>query len=386
VKEGEKIAQVKKLKQNVEFVEKAQGKSIKLSEAQKKFRVRLVIAAFILFSIVLFGFIYLSTTPTAAATMLLSFAGGISNIVLPCTLPLVFIIVPLAMVAGGRKGLWMAILFGLGLIITLAVYGAVVGLMGKYIGLDQATRIMYSLAGIASLFFGLSELKLIRFNLPSYAGMPQFIQKQGDYIKVFLLGLLLGNAGVGCPNPITYVVLTFAATTGDWFRGALLMAMNGFGRMIPLLLLAILGILGVNTISWLTKRTHAITKFTAWALVVLGSFILLNGVFGHLWYEGGIFHEGLNAGFMAAGGKMIGEAEVELEEKPVPFMEYGIWINFIVTLIPVFWYWRRYPHARKEVIIVFIIFLIWGLLLFDFSLNAMDWLGLEEGLPSIQLP
>src|SRR3989338_1728374 len=212
----------------------------KLTSAQRRLRVRLVLLATVLFIVVVFGFVFLATTPIAAATLLLSFAGGISNIVLPCTLPLVFIIVPLAMVAGGRKGLWMAILFGLGLIITLAVYGAVVGLMGKYIGLDNATRIMYSLAGIVSLIFGLSELKLIRFNLPSYAGMPQFIQKQGDYIKVFLLGLLLGNAGVGCPNPITYVVLVFAATTGNWLKGALLMAMNGFGRAIPLLFFTVL--------------------------------------------------------------------------------------------------------------------------------------------------
>ncbi|MBI2207926.1 sulfite exporter TauE/SafE family protein [Candidatus Woesearchaeota archaeon] len=366
----------------------AKTQGTQLTGPQKKFRTRLVIAAFVLFSVVLFGFIYLSTTPEATATMLLSFAGGISNIVLPCTLPLVFIIVPLAMVTGGKKGLWMAVLFGLGLIITLSVYGAVVGVIGQYLGLDVATRIMYSLAGLASLLFGLSELKLIKFELPSYAGMPQFIQKRGDYIKVFLLGLLLGNAGVGCPNPVTYVVLTFAATTGDWLKGALLMAMNGLGRVVPLLLLTVLGLLGINSVAWLTKRTKAITKFTAWALIVLGSFILLNGVFGHLWYEGGAFHEGLNAAFMAAGGKMIGEADIEIEEveEAVPFMEYGAWINLIVTILPVFWYWRKYPRARKEVLIVLAIFITWDLLLFNFGLNAMEWLGIEEGLPSIQLP
>lgn len=350
-----------------------------LTESEKKFKIFLVISAFVLFSIILFGFVYLSTTPEATASMLLSFFGGISNIVLPCTLPLVFIIVPLAMVAGGRKGLFMSILFGLGLIITLAVYGAVVGFVGKYLGLDLATRIMYSIAGFASLIFGLIELKLINFRLPSYAGMPKFIEKQGDYLKVFFLGLLLGNAGIGCPNPITYVVLTFAATTGDWFRGALLMATNGFGRMMPLLLLAILGILGINSIGWLTKRTEAITKFTAWVLVVLGSFILLNGIFGHLWYEGGIFHEGLNGAFMATGGKMIGEADIEIEEfeKPVAFSEYGGWINLLLTIIPVFWYWRKYPKSRKGILIILLIIILWDLLLFDFGLNAMEWLGLE---------
>ena len=358
---------------------KAIGNVIQITESEKRFRVILVVSAFILFFIVLFAFVYLSATPKATATMLLSFFGGISNIVLPCTLPLVFIIVPLAMVAGGRKGLWMSILFGLGLIITLAAYGAVVGVLGQYLGLDSATRIMYSLAGLASLIFGLIELKLINFQLPSYVRMPKFIEKQGDYLKVFFLGLLLGNAGVGCPNPITYVVLTFAATTGDWFRGALLMAMNGLGRMIPLLLLTILGLLGINSISWLTKRTEAITKFTAWVLVVLGSFILLNGVFGHLWYEGGIFHEGLNGAFMAAGGKMIGEVGIEIEEieRPVAFSEYGALINLLLTTLPVFWYWRKYPNAKKKILMILLIIVVWDILLFDFGLNAMKWLGLE---------
>lgn len=333
------------------------------------------------------GFVYLATTPTAAATYLLSFAGGISNIVLPCTLPLVFIIVPLAMVATARshtRGVVMTLMFGLGLIITLGIYGAVVGFIGKYLGLDNATRVMYALAGVASIIFGLSELGLIRFSMPSYGGIPRFVQiVRNDYVKVFLLGLLLGNAGVGCPNPVTYVVLTFAATSGDWLQGALLMAVNGIGRVMPLLLLTILGVLGVNAVRWLSRKTESIKKFTAWTLIVLGSFILLNGIFGHLWYEGGIFHEGLNATVMSLGGKMVGEAEIPIGEieKTVPFVKYGAWMNALVTLLPLLWYWRKYPKSKKDVLIIFLIFLIWDIMLFDFGLNAMEWIGLPGGLP-----
>lgn len=359
---------------------------IELTKEQKRLRVSLVISAGVLFLIVISGFIYLATTPTIAATYFLSLVGGISNIVLPCTLPLVFIIVPLAMVAAGataagraRRGVIMALLFGLGLAITLGIYGAAMGWVGGYFGLDNATRAMYALAGIAALVFGLSELGLITFQMPSYGGIPRFVQiLKNDYVKVFLLGLLLGNAGVGCPNPITYVVLTFAATTGDWLQGALLMAVNGIGRVLPLLLFVILGILGVNAVRWLARRTDSIKKFTAWMLVMLGSFILLNGILGHLWYEGGLFHEGLNATFMSLGGKMIGEADIAIEEfeKPVPFVEYGAWINLIVTLVPLFWYWRKYPQNRKGILIVLLLFLIWDLTLFDFGFNAMKWLGL----------
>ncbi len=355
-----------------------------LTAQEKRFRTYLVALAFALFIIVLFGFIYLATTTTTTLTLLLSFAGGISNIVLPCTLPLVFIIVPLSMTAGSsKKGLLMAILFGIGLTITLSIYGAGIAEVGKYLGLDKATRIMYVVAGVAAFVFGLSELKLIKFEMPSYAGMPRFIQTQGDYVKVFLLGLLLGNAGVGCPNPVTYIILTYAATTGSLLQGGLLMAVNGIGRVMPLLFLSVLGILGVNALESLTKRMDVIRKFTAWALVVLGAFIIFNGIFGHLWYEGGVFHEGLNAAFMAAGGKMIGEAAIPIGqlEQRVPFVEYGALMNLAITMIPVFWYRRKYPSLRKEVLTVLAIFLIWDLLLFDIGLDAMKLVGLSGGLP-----
>ncbi len=351
----------------------------KSAEQDKRFKVYLTLAATALLIVVIFGFVYLATTPTTTLTLLLSFAGGISNIVLPCTLPLVFIIVPTVMIAKSRKkGLIMAVLFGLGLVITLSVYGAAVAQLGKYLGLDNATRIMYGVAGLAAFIFGLTELKLVRFELPSYLGMPQFIQKRSDYAKVFLLGLLLGNAGVGCPNPVTYIILIFAATSGNWVQGALLMAVNGIGRVVPLLLFSILGILGVNSIGWLTSKVDAVRKFTAWALIVLGSFIILNGAFGHLWYEGGVFHEGLNAAFMALGGKMLGEAAIPIGqiEAQVPFVEYGAAINLVFTVIPVFWYWRRHPDARKEILTVLLIILIWDALLFDVGLDAMKILGL----------
>lgn len=51
-----------------------------LSEKEKRLRVYLVTLAFALFSILLFGFIYLATTPAKTLTILLSFSGSISNI------------------------------------------------------------------------------------------------------------------------------------------------------------------------------------------------------------------------------------------------------------------------------------------------------------------
>ena len=66
-------------------------------------------------------------------------------IVLPCTLPLVFIIVPLSMGQGYKKGLFMAMLFGAGLTITITAYGLGVSALGKTASIDQGYVFIFCL-------------------------------------------------------------------------------------------------------------------------------------------------------------------------------------------------------------------------------------------------
>src|SRR3989338_7274470 len=136
-----------------------------LTPIQKKTRVYLVSAFFILTAIFLVGIFWLASTPGQTVGLTLSFAAGLSMIVLPCTFPLVFVIVPLAMGKGPKRGLLMAVLFGLGLIITLSIYGVVVAWAGRIFGLEKISMWMFLVAGAAALLFGLSALKLIRLKL-----------------------------------------------------------------------------------------------------------------------------------------------------------------------------------------------------------------------------
>lgn len=339
----------------------------------QKIKILLVGLAFSLLAAIIIALTYLVTTPTLTLTTLLSFAGGVSNIVLPCTLPLVFVIVPLCMGKSYRKGLTMALLFGLGLILMLSIYGAGIALVGQYLGLDSATRILYAIAGAAALVFGLSELALINFKMPAYAGMPLFIQKQPDYFKALFLGLFLGNAGVGCPNPVTYLILTAAAGTGSMAVGAWYMAVNGLGRVLPLLFFSVLGILGINAAGGLLKRKAVVDKITGWALVGISAFIILNGIFGHMWYEGSLFHEGLNRFISDLGGKRVAEAAIPLVEKMVPYFWLGSWFNLFLPLSILLWYYlkKKEEMSFKFFAILFIIFIIWGLLTFPFFAPEM---------------
>ncbi len=280
-----------------------------LTEREKRFRTYLVIASAVLFSIILVTIFYLRTTPAQTATLTLSYAAGVSMIFLPCTFPLVFVIVPLSMGKGAHKGLIMSLLFSLGLTITITLYSVSVALIGQALGLEKATMIMYIAAGGAVFVFGLSELKLIRFKIPGGwgGGIPGFIQNQQDYVKAFGLGLFLGNAGIGCPNPATYVLLGYIASTGDVVYGASIGVVNGIGRSVPLVFLSILAILGVNAAKSILKKKGTIDRIVGWGLVWIGAVIITLGVFGHYWLLKTGTHTAWNKLFATAVGGRTAE-------------------------------------------------------------------------------
>jgi len=260
----------------------------------------LIVALFVLFSLIFVGAVFAVTNETAISAgnelsypswLVIAYLAGLSMIILPCTLPLVFIIVPLSMGKGAKKGLSMAMLFGAGLTITIALYGFGIGALGQTVNLDQISVYMFLIAGIAAFLFGLSQLKLFELKLPTYSGTPKFIQNRGDYSKSFFMGLLLGNAGVGCPNPMFYWLLIYIAGTGNMEIGASLGAVHGVGRAIPLILLSVLAIIGVNTTKGITSSRITIEKLTGWMLIVIGAFLIINGIpGGHEWYENTFVH------------------------------------------------------------------------------------------------
>jgi cytochrome c-type biogenesis protein len=264
----------------------------------------MVLISFALFSLIFIGIVFSFGTSSVVddkehasylSWIVIAYVAGLSMIVLPCTLPLVFIIVPLSMGKGYKKGLSMALLFSLGLVITITSYGVGIAAIGQSASLDQASTVMFLIAGIAAFVFGLSQLKIISLKLPSYSGTPKFIQKRGDYAKSFSMGLLLGNAGVGCPNPLFYWLLIYIAGTGSLEVGASLGIVHGVGRAIPLILMAVLAVIGINATKSLTVKRESIERASGWMLIIIGAFLIINGLpEGHEWYEETFVHQGWN--------------------------------------------------------------------------------------------
>lgn len=337
------------------------------SKVSKKVVLFLAIALFSVIALGLFWlFSYKGTVTVGDPNNLgmfwwiFSFAAGLSMIVLPCTLPLAFVIVPLSMGRGIVKGLGMALSFGLGIAITLSLYGVVAALLGgvaiSTLGSDAAETIknwVYFIAGIFALVFALSEIGLMKFRMPTYTGAaPAFIQKKQDYLKALLLGLFLGNIGIGCPHPATPLILVEIASSGDVLYGWMLFLVHAIGRVLPLIFLALLGIMGVNGLSWLVARKDKVERTTGWAMVFVAGFILTLGLFSHDWWVNSGIHTGLekltqeetllNIVKENIGSTVTHKHGVEIGTGLFGLpLWFGNWFLVFLWVFPIWWWWFK---------------------------------------------
>ncbi len=326
--------------------------------------------AFVFFIVIMTGLLWLAIQSDNSVSVLLAYAAGLSMIFLPCTLPLAFVIVPIAAKEkNAGKALGISVAFGVGLATTLALYGVVTAFLGGYFGLDQFTRVMFVIAGTMALLFALSELELLHIPLPRFGHAKSPWIKEG-YGKVFLLGMFLGNAGIGCPNPAFYVLLTYIATTGDAVTGGWIGFVHGLGRATPLIFLVLLTILGMRSIDWMGRAARNLHVWTGTGLTIAGAFIFTYGLFGMAWWENSIFHASWNKFILnlapnlaEATGHPVAEGVIEGS------FATGWWTLSLLIFIPFIWY--VFKHGVKK-IIFFIVTLVLLLLAFLASLGTLQ--------------
>jgi cytochrome c-type biogenesis protein len=336
-----------------------------------KLKTTLAIIVIAIFALTVFGLIWFfflgPNTPVGLGWYFFSFAAGLTMIVLPCTLPLAFVIVPLSMGKGAAKGLGIALAFGLGVALMLSAYGVIAAIIGEVaIGtlgapLEVVKNWLYFVAGAFAFLFALGELGLINVRMPTYSGAaPALIQKQQDFIKAFLLGLFLGNVGVGCPHPATPVILTRIAASGDIFYGWLLFFTHAIGRILPLLLLAFLAILGVNALSWLIARKDKVERATGWGMVFVAGFILVLGLFSHDWWVASGQHSFLEE--ITGEEKFLGIIIDRFNFAGVPHTHglpmgtglfglplwLGNWVLVLLWITPLWWYYQKLKNKNEK--------------------------------------
>lgn len=353
----------------------------------------LVVIVVGLFSFFIFG----SSSPVGLGWFVFSFAAGLTMIVLPCTLPLAFVIVPLSMGKGPIKGLMIALAFGLGITITLSMYGVVTAMVGKAAitglgaSLETIKNYMYLVAGFFAYIFALGELGLVRFRMPTYSGAyPMFIQRQQDIIKALLLGLFLGNIGIGCPHPATPVILTRIAVSGSVFYGWSLFLIHAIGRVLPLLFLALLGILGVNALQSLVRHKEKIERATGWGMVFVAAFIFTLGLFSHDWWVNSgqhvlfeeIIQEQRFTNLIADNLDVANIHTHGIVQNPrtlfgLPW-QLGNWVLVFLWTLPFWWYYLKQkkallsmPEEDKKIWTAKLPTLFWNYLLITVSLGIL---------------
>ncbi|MSR76120.1 MAG: hypothetical protein EXS68_00835 [Candidatus Ryanbacteria bacterium] len=332
-------------------------------EESQKTRLPLLVLTVILSAVFVIGLrwvFFASPSTDSAFFYLYDYAVGLTMIFLPCTLPLAFVVVPLAMGKGYVRGIGIAAAFAAGVTLTLSFYGALLGAIGQtFLGsAETAKNWMYMFAGAMGLLFAFHDIGLRGFKMPTYSGaFPDFIQKQQEFVKAFLLGLFLGNVGVGCPNPLfNGVIIPQILVSGSAFQGWLIMVVQALGRVTPLFILTFYAILGVNATGFLVKHRTKVEKSTGWAMVFIAGFLFTLGTFTHDWYVYSGIHTYLESltqeeAITTILGSNIGKLG-HAHSAPAPGnLWIGSYMMVTIWLIPFVWIWlrrRREAYASLE--------------------------------------
>lgn len=209
------------------------------------------------------------------ATLLLAYAGGMAMLLTPCRFPVVLGIVPLCKGGSASRGVVLALVFASGLTVTQTLWGVVIAGVGQLFGLREIARYLSFTGGITAYSFALSMLGLV--NLPTPSGtpwLPSGLRTRSDLLGALFMGLLLGNTGLCCPDPVFLSMAPFIAARGQLTDGAVLAAAYGLGRATPLVAIVALARGGVDALQLAVRHKQRFDRALAWALVATGTFTM----------------------------------------------------------------------------------------------------------------
>lgn len=170
----------------------------------------------------------------------LSLLAGSLTTLSPCVFPI------LPMVLGGAaQGNRLAPLaMGLGMAVSFAGIGVLVGALGPVIGLDSDHvrlfgAVLLMALGLMMWVPALNE-RFTQWMMPLASGANEMSSRvQGNTLGgALLLGAVLGLVWSPCSGPLLASALTLVASEGGAVRGGIVLGMFGLGAAIPLVAVA----------------------------------------------------------------------------------------------------------------------------------------------------
>jgi cytochrome c-type biogenesis protein len=209
------------------------------------------------------------------APLLLAYAGGMAMLLTPCRFPVVLAVAPLCKRGHPARGVLLALLFGAGLTVTQTLWGIAIAAIGEAFGLREIARYLSLAGGGVAYLFGLSMLGLVTIPVPTGTSwMPSGLRGRSEFVTAFGMGLLLGNTGLCCPDPVFLSLVPFIASKGSLGDGAVLAAAYGLGRATPLVAIVMLARGGVDALQLAVRHKKRFDMALGWGLVAIGTFTL----------------------------------------------------------------------------------------------------------------
>jgi thiol:disulfide interchange protein DsbD len=191
---------------------------------------------------------------SALATIGLFFLFGLGLTFTPCVLPMVPILTSVVLGRGqsdtpisGKRGFLLSSTYVLGMAVTYATAGLVVGLLGAGANIQAWMQTPWVLIAFALLFvalalsmFGLYELQLPRA-IRDRLNHANQNQSGGNWLGVLIMGVLSALVVSPCVSAPLAGALVYLSTTGDALLGGLALLALGLGMGTPLIALGTTG-------------------------------------------------------------------------------------------------------------------------------------------------
>jgi cytochrome c-type biogenesis protein len=207
-----------------------------------------------------------------------SFIWGILSILLsPChlaSIPLIVGFISGQETTSTKRAFWLATLFSLGILLTIAIIGLITGLMGRMLG-DVGKYGNYI---VAVIFFIVGFYLLEIITLPFLSGPSQPAIKKKGALASFILGLVFGIA----LGPCTFaymapmLAITFSIASTQLIYGILLLLVYGIGHCSVIVAAGTFTEIIEHYLHWSEKsKGIKIVKKICGILVVIGGIYLI---------------------------------------------------------------------------------------------------------------
>lgn len=194
----------------------------------------------------------------------------------PCVYPLIPVTLAFIGVKSGPqhlRGLFLSLVYVLGLAVTYSILGLVASLTGKLFGQLSRHPVSFLIIGNACLIAGLSFFDVFNINFMGLR-LQNKVKTNTGYLSAFLLGLTSGLAVSPCVAPALGAILVIVASKQNIVYGASLLFTFAYGMGFSLILIGTFGGLFLNLTKsgiWLAR----IKKTCGFLLVAMGEYFIL---------------------------------------------------------------------------------------------------------------